>query len=60
MEKEETEKLDAGLDTIKEMLKESLNQNRKPSEWSSVKLPITLANVVPDKEVAQELEKIEW
>jgi hypothetical protein len=32
LEKEETEKLDAGLDTIKEMLKESLNQNRKPSE----------------------------
>jgi hypothetical protein len=36
LEKEETEKLDTILETTKHRLKESLNQNRKPSEKANL------------------------
>jgi glucosamine 6-phosphate synthetase-like amidotransferase/phosphosugar isomerase protein len=40
LEKEDTEKLDERLDTIKQRLKESLNQNREPSKESNLELTI--------------------
>ena len=59
LEKEDTERLDMRLETIKQSLKESLNQNRKPSKESNLELTITSKTVVPDIKVPQGLKKLE-
>jgi hypothetical protein len=46
MDKEETEKLNTRLETIKQ--KESLNKNKKPSEESNLELTVASKNVGPD------------
>ena len=58
LDKEETEKLDTRLETIKQ--KESLNKNKKPSEESNLELTVASKNVGPDEKVPQGLEKLEW
>jgi hypothetical protein len=40
-------------------LKESLNQNRKPSEESNLELTIISKNVVPDRKLPQRIKKLE-
>ena len=60
LEKDETKKLDTRLETIKQKLKKSLSQKRKPSEEYNLELFNNIKNVVPDRKVLQRLKKLGW
>ena len=60
LEKEETEKLYARLETINQRLKASLNQKLETLRGIQSGTYNNIKYVVPDREIPQGLEKLEW